>query len=173
MVSLQVRIVHGLTTQLPSIPLSLFFPVIYGSTCVKMRLVITLFARAVIISQLYISVVTFFLAVLLGILRKCYFSSLWHTTGLHNWGHDIIIISYFGKYRCRVLFRSLWSCASVRRCLLPAFVFYYPISSTLCCLMRLLVFVVTIPESLRAVSLSTGFEVDCLNCTVLWSSFSN
>jgi hypothetical protein len=21
----------------------------------------------------------------------------WHTTGLHNWGHDIIIISYFGK----------------------------------------------------------------------------
>jgi hypothetical protein len=28
---------------------------------------------------------------------KCYFSSLWHTTGLHNWGHDIIIISHFGK----------------------------------------------------------------------------
>jgi hypothetical protein len=71
---------------------------IYGSTCVKMRLVITPFACVVIISQLYNSVVTFyFLVVLLDILRKCYFSSLWHTTGLHNWGHDIIIISHFGK----------------------------------------------------------------------------
>jgi hypothetical protein len=63
-----------------------------------MRLVITPFACAVIISQLYNSVVTFyFLVVLLDIIRKCYFSSLWYTTGLHNWGHDIIIISYFGK----------------------------------------------------------------------------
>jgi hypothetical protein len=50
----------------------------------------TPFACAVIISQLYTSVVTFNFLVLLDIIRKCYFSSLWHTTGLHNWGHDII-----------------------------------------------------------------------------------
>jgi hypothetical protein len=49
-----------------------------------MRLIITPFACAVIISQLYPSVVTFYFLVILDILRKCYFSSLWHTTGLHN-----------------------------------------------------------------------------------------
>jgi hypothetical protein len=71
----------------------------------RVQLKETPFVCAVIISQLYTSVVTFyFLVVLLDIIIECYFSSLWHTTGLHNWGHDIIIISHFGKQRRRVYF---------------------------------------------------------------------
>ena len=96
-----------------------------------------------------------------GILLGCTIGDMISSSFLISANNDAVFIF--------VVFGLAPSC-SVVCCLLSS----STIPSVLLCAVwwDLWLLVVTIPESLRSVSLSTGFGVDCLNCTVLWSSFS-
>ena len=136
-----------------------------------MRFVVTPFVCAVIISQLYTSVVTFsFLLsltsskyvtlVVCGILLDCTVGDMISLSSLFSANNDAVFIF--------VVFGLAPPC-DVVCCLVSS----STIPSVLPCAVwwDFWLLVVTIQESLRSVSLSTGLGVDCLNCTVLWSAF--